>query len=151
MDSLQGIVTNCQHTLQISGGGGSNRNNTSTTTTYIALFRVNNRAVEFRTNRPSSVSDGDQVAVAGTFTRSNSLWVYALRNVTTGETTNSGLWGSVFALVFLPIVLGFITFVAVGIFGRVALLGGSALIALVVVYFLRQIVLTQQAIDLVRN
>ena len=147
MDTLQGTVSNCQHTLRVSGGGGSN--NPSTTTTYIALFRVNSHPVEFRTNRPSSVSDNDQVVVAGT-TRNGSLRAFACRNVTTGEVLNSGLWGNVFAAIFLPVVLLIITGIASVMFGQYALLAGIILIVALVTYLIRQVVLTKQATNLVR-
>ena len=145
MDTLQGTVTNCQHTLRVSGGGG---NNNSTTTTYIALFRVNSHPVEFRTNRPSSVSDNDQVVVAGT-TRNGSLRAYACRNVTTGEVLNSGVWGNVFAAIFMPVILLIITAVASVMFGKYALLIGSILVVILVTYLIRQAVLAKQATNLV--
>ena len=148
MVTLQGTISNCQHTLQVSGGGSSNN---STSTTYISLFRVDNRAVEFRTNRPSSVSDGDQVVVAGVTTRTNALRAYACRNVTTGEVTNSGLWGNLVALLFFPLVLGFVTFLASAMLGKYALYGGTILLVLVMGYFIRQFVLTRQAITQVQS
>ncbi len=149
MESLRGTVSHCQHTVDITGG--SRNNNTGTSTTYVTLFRVNNRPIEFRTGRPISVSDGDQVVVAGVLSRTNALRAYACRNITTGEITNAGLLSSVFALVLIPAVLCFITFVAVGMFGKIALLGGIVLIALAMAILLRQIVLTQQAASLVRD
>ena len=99
METIQGTVSNCQHTLQVSGGA----NNTGTSTTYIALFRVNGRPVEFRTGRPSSISDGDQVKVAGSMWH-GALSVYACRNVTTGETMNIGAVGYVFGACLLPVI-----------------------------------------------
>ena len=147
METLQGPVTNCQHTLRVSGGGN---NNSSSTTTYIALFRVNGRPVEFRTNRPNSVSDGDQVIVAGHPTRTNSFRAYACRNVTTGELSNSGVWGNVFAAIFVPVVLIIFTLVAGSMFHQYGLLLGIVLIALALGYFVRQAILAHQALNLVR-
>ena len=99
METLQGTVSNCQHTLKVSGGA----NNTGTSTTYIALFRVNGRPVEFRTNRPSSISDGDQVKVAGSMWN-GALGAYACRNVTTGEIMNVGAVGYLFGACLVPVI-----------------------------------------------
>ena len=148
MQTMQGAVTNCQHTLRVSGGGNSDHN--STRTTYIALFRVNGRPVEFRTNRPNSVSDGDQMVVAGNLSGNHVFRAYACRNVTTGELANSGVWGNVFAAIFVPVVLAIITGVAAAMFGHYALYVGLAAIVLLIGYFVRQAVLALQALDLVR-
>ena len=99
METLQGSVTNCQHTLKVSGGA----NNTSTTTTYIALFRVNGRPVQFRSSQPSSLSDGDQVKVAGS-PWNGALDALACRNVTTGETMSVGSGGYLVGALAVPII-----------------------------------------------
>ena len=139
MDSLRGTVSNCQHTLKVSGGG----NNTSTTTTYIALFRVNGQPVEFRTRQPSSLSDGDQVAVAGSRWH-GALNVYACRNLTTGETMNAGVWGYVFGAVLVP-VIGLVLCAFLG-----ASLGGTYLLGLVAVVGLLTAYLAYRAILIFR-
>lgn len=149
METLQGTATNCQHTLQISGGGGNNQ--TSASTTYIALFRVNERAVEFRTNRPSSVSDGDQVKVAGVPSRTGGLWVYACRNLTTGEVTSSGVLGGIFAVFLLPVVAAVFAFVASRFLGQAGFYGVMFLLACAEFYIVRQVVLTFQAKSLVQS
>ena len=98
MQTLQGIATNCQHTLRVSGGGS----NTSTTTTYITLLRVDNRPMEMRTGRPTAISDGDQVRVAG-LPDGAGLTVLACCNLTTGEVMNSGVWGKFFGAVLCAV------------------------------------------------
>ena len=99
METLQGPVTNCQHTLKVSGGG----NNTGTTTTYIALFRVNGRPVEFRTSQPVSISDGDQAKVAGSMWN-GALNALACRNLSTGETMSVGSGGYLVGAFLVPII-----------------------------------------------
>lgn len=146
METLRGNVSGCQHSLRVSGGSG----NSSTTTTYITLFRVDNRAVEFRTSRPVSLSDGDEVVVAGINTRTNAVRAYACRNVTTDEVTNAGVWRNLFAAVFLPIVLALMTGIAMLMFGRYALYAGIVAVAFAIVYFIRQALLASHALRAVQ-
>ena len=129
MDTLQGPVTNCQHTLKVSGGA----NNTGTTTTYIALFRVNGRPVEFRSSQPSSISDGDQVKVAG------SLWNGALnalacRNLTTGETMSIGSGGYLVGALAVPVSGAGVCVMFGSSLGVLIVLGILALVVLITVY-----------------
>ena len=61
METATGIVSHAQSSSRVSGGA----NNTAVSTTYIALFRLGQQQVEFSSGQPLSVSDGDQVVVAG--------------------------------------------------------------------------------------
>ncbi len=145
MEIAQGTVSNCQHTLKVSGGA----NNTSTTTTYIALFRINGHPVEFRSSAPSSLSDGDQVKVAGPMYR-GALNALACRNLTTGETMNSGLWGYVFGVVLIPVIGTVLCLVLARQFGTLALLIAATVTVAITAYVVHRALLTNRAIDAVR-
>lgn len=146
METARGTVSNCQHTVNVSGGA----NNTSTSTAYIALFRVDGRPVRFRSSQPSSISDGDNVAVAGLPWR-GSLDALAMRNLTTGEVTNSGVWGYVFAAVFVPAV-GSVFWVVMGhLFGPLAQMLVAGLVLALAAYLLYRAVLTRRAIGMVNG
>ncbi len=144
MDTLRGAVSNCQHTLQVSGGA----NNTSTSTTYIALFRVGGRPVEFRTSRPTSVSDGDQVVVAG-LSSSGALTVLAFRNVTTGEVTNAGIWSYLIGAILLPVIGILICIFAASTFGGLVIACIVLVAGLMTAYLVHRAILTIRAEKLV--
>ena len=133
MEIIQGAVANCQHTLRVTGGG----NNARTTTTYIALFRVDGRPVEFRTSQPSAVADGDQVRVAGLPGGASGLTVLAMRNLTTGQVTNAGVWGYFFGAVITAAVGLLAGVFLAGSFGSLAaicVVAGAGLLAAYLVY-----------------
>lgn len=144
MDTAQGTVSNCQHTIKVSGGA----NNTSTSTTYIALFRVNGRPVQFRSSQPSSVSDGDNVAVAGLMW-GQSLDALACRNLTTGEVMDSGVWSYVFGAIILTAVAIVICVVVGNMFGNMVQLLIAVVVLAIAVYLLSRAVLTSRAIKAV--
>ena len=52
--------------------------------------------------------------------------------------------------IFLPVVLAFMTFIAIFFLGQYGLYGGIVLIAVAVVYCVRQAVLAHQALERVR-
>ena len=141
MEILRGAVSHCQQTLNVSGG----RRNQSTTTTYIALFRVENRAVELQTASPINLADGDEVVVAGRNTRSNAVRAYACRNVATGEIEGTSILGSVLGLLFVPIVILLMGTFAGGMFGGKTFLMGLAVAAVAFLALLWQVVLVIQA------
>ena len=98
----------------MSGGG----NNSKVSTTYIALFRIEQRQVQFSSGSPLSISDGDEVVVAGRSWR-GALYADAVRNVATGLTRHSGIVSRVFAsVIVLPIGTVF-SIVVAGFFGAV--------------------------------
>ena len=137
---MQGVVSNCQHTLKVWSGA----NNTSTTT-YIALFRVSGRPVQFRSSSPSSVSDGDQVSVAG-LPWQGSVDVLACRNLTTGETMNAGVWANVVGAILIPM-----TGVFIGVVTRHMLGGLVSLLDFVftlgfTAYIVHRVILIRRAI-----
>lgn len=144
METLQGTVSNCQHTLKVSGGA----NNTGTSTTYIALFRVNGRPVEFRTGHPSSISDGDQVKVAGT-PWNGTLSVLACRNLTTGETANAGAVGYLFGACLLPVIGFFVLRFLGDALGGLIVAALVLLVAAITAYLAFRAVLTIRAEKLV--
>lgn len=146
MEIEQGVVSNCQHTLKVSGGA----NNTSTTTTYIALFRLNGRPVEFRSSSPASLSDGDQVRVAGPMYR-GALNALACRNVTTGETMDAGLWGYVLGAILAPVIGVVFWFVAAAFVGTLVQMAVTAAIAAMTAYIVHRAILTRRAISAVRS
>lgn len=146
METLRGTVTNCQHTLRVSGGA----NNTSTTTTYITLFRVNGRAMEFRGGSPSSVSDGDQVAVAG-LPSGATLTVLAFRNLNTGEVANAGIVGNLLGAVLLPIIGVLLCTFVLGQFGFWVVLAVIVVLGLLTAHFIYRAVLTIRAEGLVKS
>ena len=61
METLRGTASHCQNTSRVSGGG----NNSAVTTTYVALFRIGQRQLQFPSGSPLSISDGDEVVVTG--------------------------------------------------------------------------------------
>ncbi|MBE7211969.1 MAG: hypothetical protein INR65_13195 [Gluconacetobacter diazotrophicus] len=96
MEIAQGTASHCQNTSRVSGGG----NNGTVSTTYISLFRLEQRQVQFSSSSPLSVSDGDRVVVAGRLWR-EVLNADAVRNVTTGVTKHSGIVSRVFFALFV--------------------------------------------------
>ena len=83
----------------VSGGG----NNNSVSTTYIAPFRIDQYQVRFSSGSPLSISDGDEVVVAGQPWH-GALYADAIHNVTTGLTKHSGVVSRVFmALLVLAV------------------------------------------------
>ena len=96
METAQGVASHCQNTSRVSGGG----NNSAVSTTYIALFRLERCQVQFSGNSPLSVSDGDQVFVAGRQWQ-GTLYADAVRNVATGATKHSGIVSRVVLAVFV--------------------------------------------------
>ena len=61
METLRGTASHCQNTSRVSGGGNSG----GVTTTYVSLFRIDQRQVQFPSGSLLSISDGDKVVVAG--------------------------------------------------------------------------------------
>ncbi len=100
METAIGIISHSQNTSRVSGGA----NNTAVSTTYIALFRLGQRQVEFSSGQPLPVTDGDQVVVAGREYQ-GTLYADAIRNVTTGVVTHSSIFGRVCGAL-LVLILG---------------------------------------------
>ncbi len=98
METIEGVVSHLQSTVNVSGGGDNSR----ASTTYIALFRLDGHPVQFRCWKPIPFAEGDRLKVAGR-TRAADLYAYACRDLTTGAILNSGVWGNVVMAVFLPI------------------------------------------------
>ncbi len=104
METAEGTASHCQNTSRVSGGG----NNGSVSTTYTALFRIEQRQVLFSSSSPLSISDGDQVVVAGRSWRAT-LYADAVRNATTGITTHSGIVSRVFVALLVLVIGGVIS------------------------------------------
>lgn len=115
MDTMEGTVSHFQNSIKVTGGGESQAR-----TTYIALFRLDGQPVQFSSSSPAAIADADRVIVAGTRTGNASLTAYACRNVTTGASMNSGIWGNVVAAVILPLFGLFFCGIASMMFGRLA-------------------------------
>ena len=98
METLRGAASHCQLTSRTSSGG----NNGASSTTFIALFRVGQRQVQFPSGTPLSISDGDEVVVAGQSWR-RSLAADAVHNVTTGLPRQAGIVSRIFVSLFLPV------------------------------------------------
>ena len=99
METIEGTVSHLQNTVSVSGGGNDSR----ASTTYIALFRLDGKPVQFRCGKPIAFADGDRLKAAGR-TRAADFLAYACRDLTTGATYNSGVWGNIVAAVILPII-----------------------------------------------
>lgn len=112
METAQGIASHCQNTSRVSGGG----NNGQVSTTYIALFRLGQRQVQFPSGSPLSISDGDQVVVAGIPWR-GALSADAVCNVTTGLVRHSGIASRIFTALLVLIIGAVVTLGAMRIFG----------------------------------
>lgn len=145
METIEGEVSHLQNTISVTGGG----NDSQATTTYIALFRLDGRPVQFRCGRPVAFADGDRLKAAGR-ARATDFLAYACRNLTTGSTYNSGIWGNVIAAVFLPIFGLIFCWFASMLLGHLA--------ALIYVFFLAgaaycvyRAVMTSTALGLVRE
>ena len=54
METIEGTVGSLQNTVSVSGGGDNSR----ATTTYIALFRLDGKPVQFRCSSPIAFADG---------------------------------------------------------------------------------------------
>ncbi len=145
METIEGIVSHLQNTVSVSGGGNDGR----ATTTYIALFRLDGRPVQFRCGSPIAFADGDRLKAAGRV-RATDLLAYACRNLTTGATYNSGVWVNVIAAVFLPVfglVFCWIASMLIGKFAAliyVLFLAGAA-------YCVYRAVMASTALGLVRE
>jgi len=98
MQVIRGTVSELRMTSQAMGGG---------VTVYTAVFRLDGRAVKFKSNTMPIMARGDDVVVAG-FVRKGRLVAHAYRNHTTGS---SGEFG--FTAMFLTFVVG----VGMGIYG----------------------------------
>ena len=101
MLTAQGTADHCQNTSRVSGGGS----NSSVSTTYIVLFRLAQQQVQFSSNSPLPVSDGDQMIVAGRLWRGE-LYADAVHNTTTGLTRQAGIFSRIVFAVIL-VVFGF--------------------------------------------
>lgn len=112
METARGTASHCQNTSRVSGGG----NNGTVSTTYIAPFRLEQRQVQFSSGSPLSISDGDEVVVAGQPWR-GALHADAVRSVTTGLTKHSGIVSRVFVALIVLVVGGLFTAGAGGILG----------------------------------
>ena len=111
METARGTASHCQNTNRISGG-----NNGAVSTTYVALFRLGQRQVQFSSGSPLSISDGDEVVVAG-FPWLGALTADAVRNVTTGLTRQSGIVSRVFVALLLLAIGVVFSLVAASFFG----------------------------------
>ena len=112
METAQGTASHCQNTSRVTGGG----NNGLVSTTYIALFRLGQRQVQFPSGSPLSISDGDQVVVAGKPWR-GALSADAARSVTTGLTRHSGIASRIIMALLLLVVGVVFSLVARGVLG----------------------------------
>ncbi len=117
METIEGVVSHLQSTVKISGGGDNSR----ASTTYIALFRLDGRPVQFRCWKPIPFADGDRLKAAGR-TRASDLFAYACRDLTTGAVLNSGVWSNVIMAVIMPVFGVFFCGFAGFILGKFAVL-----------------------------
>ncbi len=111
MEIARGTASHCQNTNRVSGGS-----NGAVTTTYVALFRLGRRQVQFSSGSPLSISDGDEVIVAGHPWR-GALTADAVRNVTTGLTRQSGIVSRVIVALLLLVIGVLFPSAAAGFFG----------------------------------
>ena len=109
MEIAGGTASRCQNTNRVSGGG----NNGAVTTTYVALFRLEQRQIQFSSGSPLPVSDGDQVIVAGRRWRGE-LYADAVHNTATGFTRRTSIFSPIIMAV---LVLAFFYFLTL-LFGR---------------------------------
>ena len=117
MESIEGTVSHLQNTVSVSGGGQNSR----ATTTYIALFRLDGKPVQFRCGSPIAFADGDRLKAAGRV-RATDFLAYACRDLTTGATYSSGVWGNVIMAVILPLFGLFFCGIAGFLLGKFAAL-----------------------------
>lgn len=82
--------------------------------TYIALFRVGRRQVQFSDSTPLPISNGDAVVVAGRLWR-GTLHADAVCNATTRLTKHSGIVSRVLVALALLVVGWFSTLAATGV------------------------------------
>ena len=113
MNVVSGPATHCQHTIKVSRGGESRAR-----TSYIQMFRVQGQQVTFRSSEPLSLADGDEVVAAGVV-KDRGLTAYAVRNVTTGASLNSGVAGPIIAAIILPLFGLFFTSVLTVFTGKI--------------------------------
>ena len=145
METIEGTVSHLQNTVNVSGGG----DNTRATTTYIALFRLDGKPVQFRCGSPIAFADGDSLKVAGRV-RATDFLAYACRNLTTGSTYNSGVWANVIAAVFLPVFGLVFCGIASMLLGRFAALIYALFLA-GTIYCVYRAVMASTALRLVRE
>lgn len=145
METIEGTVSHLQNTISVSGGG----NNSRATTTYIALFRLDGKPVQFRCGSPIAFADGDRLKVAGRV-RATDFLASACRDFTTGATYSSGIWGNVIAAVILPIFGLFFCGIAWMIIGKYAELLYALFLA-GAVYCVYLAVMNSAALRLVRE
>ncbi len=147
METAQGTVNNCQHSFQVSGGANRNQ---QTSTSYITLFRLNGRQVEFRTSSPSAIAEGDQVIAVGPMYR-GVLNALACRNITTEVVEDSGIWTYVFAAVLVAGIGTAVSVLPMLPIGIMVRLGVAVVTALSLAYLVHRILLTRRAVAAVRG
>jgi hypothetical protein len=111
LQSLSGIVTNINLGSQRAYAPTAQYGPVAVQQ-HLANFRLNNRPVRFKVTDSASISDGDQVVVAGDV-KQGTLEALALRNLTTGAIHHNPytfpLYGGLFALVFsIPLIFVFV-------------------------------------------
>jgi hypothetical protein len=145
MDTLEGSVSHLQNTIKVTGGGENRAR-----TTYIALFRLDGQPVQFSASSPIAIAEGDCLMVSGSRTRNASLTAYACKNLTTGATMHSGIWGNVILAAILPLFGLFFCFVASFLLGKFAVILYLCFLA-GTVYLLYSAFRTSQALSSVQN
>ena len=145
METIEGAVSHLQNTVNVSGGG----NNSRATTTYIALFRLDGKPVQFRCGSPIAFADGDRLKAAGR-ARATDFLAYACRDLTTGATYSSGVWGNIITAVILPIFGLLFCGIAGMMFGKLAALPYALFLA-GAVYCVYRAVMASTALRLVRE
>lgn len=119
--TLDGIVSNFERTIQVSGGG-----ETGPRTSHVSIFCVAGERVLLKTSAPAMLADGDHVKLVG-MSQQGQFTAEACKNLTTGWTTTPTKLGCVItALIILTsigILLNMIFFPAI----IMALFAGTAL------------------------
>lgn len=144
METAEGTVSGLQNTIRVTGGG-----NTQATTTYIALFRLDGKPVQFNCPRPVAIVDGDRLKAVGSM-RAAGLLAYACRDLTTGATMHSGIWGNVVMAVVLPLFGAFFCGILWLLIGKYALLVYALFLA-GAIYLACRAVMTAVALGRVRQ
>jgi hypothetical protein len=96
--TASGEVTTVQHTYRVSSSGEHDAS-----TGFLVMFRIDGHQYSMTATRPLALADGDRVEVAGRNTEMGFV-VFALRNLTNGISTHSGMRSNIATCIILPII-----------------------------------------------
>lgn len=95
--TASGLVTAVQHTHRVSSGGEH-----AASLGILVMFRIDGHQYSMTATRPLALVDGDRVEVAGGDTAMGFV-VFALRNLTNGISTHSGMGNNIAMCRILPL------------------------------------------------